>query len=213
MDKKNISAAVIRRLPRYYRYLGDLELRGVDKISSQGLARMMNVTASQIRQDLNCFGDFGQQGYGYRVGYLLSEIRDILGVNDGFTAVIVGAGNLGSAIVRSHMFERRGVRSVAMFDASESLIGNSIAGVPILDSATLGAFCRENKVDIGILTLPKSAADDAISTLEAAGVHGIWNFTGKELKASEETTVIENVHLGDSLMTLCYRLRSEGEDE
>lgn len=206
-ENKKISEAVIRRLPRYFRYLRELLERGITRISSAELACMMDVTASQIRQDLNCFGGFGQQGYGYNVEFLYRQLCDLLGVNENYRAVIIGAGNLGRALVRSPMFERRGVRLVAMFDIAEDMIGRSFGGVPILDMKTLEEFCLSQKVDLGILTLPKNQAHEALRALHDAGVKGVWNFTSVELDQLRREMVVENVHLGDSLMTLCYRLR------
>ena len=173
----------------------------------------MNVTASQIRQDLNCFGGFGQQGYGYNVEKLYTQILDILGANNGYNAVIIGAGNLGRAIVRSPMFERRGVRVIAMFDTNPAVTGDAVAGVTIYPSSELAEFCRTHKVDIAVLTLPKECAADALHTVEEAGVPGVWNFTSNELDLKQKTAVVENVHLGDSLMTLCYRLHSGEQGE
>lgn len=212
-NEKKISVAVIRRLPRYFRYLRELLAQGTTRISSAELARMMDVTASQIRQDLNCFGGFGQQGYGYNVEHLYEQICQLLGVNEGFRAVIIGAGNLGRALVRSPMFERRGVTPVAMFDIADGVVGTSVGDVPIYHMRDLGDFCRIHRVDIGILVLPKDQAEETMNILEDAGVRGIWNFTSTELDTKRESAVVENVHLGDSLMTLCYRLRkSEDED-
>ncbi len=203
-----ISDAVIKRLPRYYRYLRELLSHGKTRISSAELASIMNVTASQIRQDLNCFGGFGQQGYGYNVEKLYNQILDILGANNGYNAVIIGAGNLGRAIVRSPMFERRGVTVKAMFDSNPALVGDAVAGVTIYPVSELAAYCRSHKVDIAVLTLPKESAADALRIAEDAGVLGIWNFTSNELDLKHKTAIVENVHLGDSLMTLCYRLHS-----
>ena len=204
-----VSPAVIRRLPRYYRYLRELIRNGESRISSGELSKMMQVTASQIRQDLNCFGGFGQQGYGYNVNYLFTKISEILGVGEGYRGVIIGAGNLGKALVRNRMFERRGVDIVAMFDIDQNVIGKEYGGARVLDMEELKSFCERTPVDIAVLTLPKSAADDTIPLLEDAGIRGIWNFTGKELKFSDDT-VCEDVYLGDSLMTLCYELRTRG---
>ncbi|MCQ2353733.1 MAG: redox-sensing transcriptional repressor Rex [Clostridia bacterium] len=209
-NEKKISVAVIRRLPRYFRYLRGLIEQGITRVSSAELARMMEVTASQIRQDLNCFGGFGQQGYGYNVEHLYDQICELLGVKDNYRAVIIGAGNLGRAIVRSPMFERRGVTPVAMFDISEDIVGNTVGNIPVYHMKDLETFCRVHKVDIGILVLPKDQAEGALTVLEKAGVRGIWNFTSAELNTENEETLVENVHLGDSLMTLCYRLRSNG---
>ncbi len=204
-----VSPAVIRRLPRYYRYLRELIRNGESRISSGELSKMMQVTASQIRQDLNCFGGFGQQGYGYNVNYLFTKISEILGVGEGYRGVIIGAGNLGKALVRNRMFERRGVDIVAMFDIDQNVIGKEYGGARVLDMEELKVFCERTPVDIAVLTLPKSVADDTIPLIEDAGIKGIWNFTGKELKFSDDT-VCEDVYLGDSLMTLCYELRTRG---
>ena len=205
--KTAVSSAVIKRLPRYHRYLGDLLREGKFRISSAELSRMMNVTASQIRQDLNCFGGFGQQGYGYNVKYLHSKISELLGVNDGFRAVIVGAGNLGRALAATHMFERRGVSRLALFDTNPALIGTEIYGMPVYSVDCLADFCRENGVSIGVLTVPKEAAYEVAVTMAEAGVDGIWNFANMELELPEHRDVIvENIHLGDSLMSLNYEL-------
>ena len=203
---EGISDATVRRLPRYFRFLRELIARGETKISSAALARMMDVTASQIRQDLNCFGGFGTQGYGYNIRHLYSQIARLLGVEEDYRAVIVGAGNLGRAIVGSPMFERRGVRAVAMFDVDPELIGKTFAGVPIYAFDTLCDYCRENRVDIGVLTLPRDRAHDALAVLCEAGVRGVWNFTSNEFEEAESMAV-ENVYMGDSLMTLCYKMR------
>ena len=205
--EKYVSAATIKRLPRYYRYLRDLLDKGITKVSSATLATLMNVTASQIRQDLNCFGDFGQQGYGYNVEYLYNEISDLLGVNESFNAVIIGAGNLGRALVRSPMFARRGVKPVAMFDVEWSIVGSNISGIPVLHTSSLAKFCNERDVHIGVLTLPKQHAEAAMKSLIDAGVKGIWNFTSCEPEELKNQAIVENVHLGDSLMTLCFRMR------
>ena len=212
--KTAVSSAVIKRLPRYHRYLGDLLREGKFRISSAELSRMMNVTASQIRQDLNCFGGFGQQGYGYNVKYLHSKISELLGVNNGFSAVIVGAGNLGRALAATHMFERRGVNRLALFDTNPELIGGDIYGIPVYSVETLADFCRENRVNIGVLTVPKEAAYEVAVTMAEAGVAGIWNFANMELKLPEHSHVIvENIHLGDSLMTLCYEIKTKNDEK
>ena len=212
--KTAVSSAVIKRLPRYHRYLGDLLREGKFRISSAELSRMMNVTASQIRQDLNCFGGFGQQGYGYNVKYLHAKISELLGVNNGFSAVIVGAGNLGRALAATHMFERRGVNRLALFDTNPELIGGDIYGIPVYSVETLADFCRENKVNIGVLTVPKEAAYEVAVTMAEAGVEGIWNFANMELKLPEHSHVIvENIHLGDSLMTLCYEIKTKNDEK
>ena len=214
----DVSPAVIRRLPRYHRYLGDLIRVGKMRISSGELAKMMGVTASQIRQDLNCFGGFGQQGYGYNVKYLHGKIGELLGTNEGYRVVIIGAGNLGRALAATQMFDRRGVTRVAMFDTNQALVGTEIYGIPVHHVDNLGSFCRENDIDIAVLTVPKEAAKSVTDVLIKAGIKGIWNFANMELTVEDESVVVENIHLGDSLMTLCYEvknrsLRAEGEEE
>ncbi len=210
--KAYVSPAVIKRLPRYFRYLRELIRNGKMRISSGELSKMMDVTASQIRQDLNCFGGFGQQGYGYNVKYLYAKISEILGVNSNFKAIIVGAGNLGRALVRNPMFTKRGVSTIAMFDIDEALIGSTIAGVSVHSMEELESFCEENQIDIAVLTLPKECACDVSERLERAGVSGLWNFTGKELQMTHKSMKVVNVHLGDSLMTLCYELNQMKEE-
>lgn len=210
LPKKEVPSAVIRRLPRYHRFLGELLRRGQTRISSAALSELMSVTASQIRQDLNCFGGFGQQGYGYNVEYLYEQIGELLGIGEGFTAVIMGAGNLGRALVSSHMFERRGVTRLAMFDVDPAVIGKSFGGVPVLSLEDLETFAASNKIDIGVLTTPKDAAEGVAKRLATSGVRGIWNFSNMELTLPEHPdTVIENIHMGDSLMLLCYAMKSD----
>ena len=167
---------------------------------------MMNVTASQIRQDLNCFGGFGQQGYGYNVNYLYTKICEILGVGCGFRAAVIGAGNLGTALVKSTMFEKRGVDVVAMFDVDSDIVGKKIGDVKVYDMDSLEDTLKKYSVDIVILTLPKEYASDAVEKLENTDITGIWNFTGKEIQMHARNVVVENVHIGDSLMTLCYEV-------
>ena len=204
IDRPFVSPAVIRRLPRYFRYLRELIRQGKMRIISGELSEMMNVTASQIRQDLNCFGGFGQQGYGYNVNYLYAKISDLLGVSAGLCAVIIGAGDLGRALVRSTMFEKRGVDIIAMFDVDPALIGREVGGVTIHHMQELEQFCEQNPVDMAVLTLPKEYVTEESERLVKLGVTGLWNFTGKELSFSEDEAVVENVHLGDSLMILNY---------
>ncbi len=209
----DVSPAVIRRLPRYHRFLGELLRKNQLRISSAELSELMDVTASQIRQDLNCFGGFGQQGYGYNVKYLYEQIGNLLGTQEDFTAIILGAGNLGRALVNSHMFERRGVRRIAMFDIDPAVIGQTIAGLPVYGMNELERFCKENRVDIGVLTTPKDAAVEAAKRLIDAGVEGIWNFSNMEITLPRRSPVrIENMHMGDSLMLLCYALKVKRED-
>ena len=216
IEGKNIpevSPAVIKRLPRYFRYLRELIRNGKLRVSSTELSELMHVTASQIRQDLNCFGGFGQQGYGYNVNYLYAKICEILGVGEGFTAIVIGAGNLGRALVRSPMFEKRGVDILAMFDVDPLIIGQTVGDVKVYDMAELEQFCKENSVDIAVLTLTKNRVYEVADRIASLRIPGIWNFTGGEPDLSGADTVIENVHIGDSLMTLCYELRSRGKPE
>ena len=205
-ERPQVSPAVIRRLPRYHRFLGDLLRNNRLRISSKELSQIMNVTASQIRQDLNCFGGFGQQGYGYNVKYLYQKISEVLGVSAGLRAIIIGAGNLGRALANSHMFERRGVTRLALFDIREELVGTEIAGLPVCHVDNLEAFCTEHRVDIAVLTTPKEAAYEMAERAATAGVRGIWNFSNMELKLDRPGVTVQNIHLGDSLMTLCYQL-------
>ncbi len=200
------SPAVVKRLPRYYRYLRELITQGRMRISSGELSAMMNVNASQIRQDLNCFGGFGQQGYGYNVNYLFAKISEILGVGAGFHAVIIGAGDLGRALVHLSMFEKRGVDILAMFDTGEGMVGQHVAGVEVLPLDRLEAFC-EGGVDIAVITCPKEQVRDIAARL-VGRVKGIWNYMGVELGYAPQEIVVENVHLGDSLMILNYKIAS-----
>ena len=203
-----VSPAVIKRLPRYHRYLGELLRIGRLRISSAELSRMMNVTASQIRQDLNCFGGFGQQGYGYNVKYLHSKISELLGTTEGYRAVIVGAGNLGRALAATHMFERRGVERIAMFDNDPAIVGTTIHSLPVYHVDTLTSYCRDMKVSLAVLTVPKESAYEVVDMLLAGGVTGIWNFANMELDEDYGDAVVENIHLGDSLMKLTYEMKS-----
>ena len=209
-----VSPAVVKRLPRYYRYLRELITQGRMRISSGELSAMMNVTASQIRQDLNCFGGFGQQGYGYNVNYLFAKISEILGVGAGFHAVIIGAGDLGRALVHLSLFEKRGVDIVGMFDTGEDHVGQTVAGVTVYDLSDLERFCEENVVDIAVITCPKEQVKPIAERLVACGVKGLWNYMGVELKYSSDEIVVENVHLGDSLMILNYKIaRQQTSDD
>ena len=211
--KATVSSAVIKRLPRYHRCLGDLIRDGRLRISSAELSKIMGVTASQIRQDLNCFGGFGQQGYGYNIKFLHSKIAELLGVTEGYNAVIIGAGNLGRALAATHMFERRGVNRLAMFDVNPDVIGTRICDVPVYSVDELGEFCKNHNVHIGVLTVPKEAAYEVTDVIIAAGVKGIWNFANMELKIDRPDVIVENIHLGDSLMTLCYEIKTAIEKE
>ncbi len=213
ISKDNVSSAVIKRLPRYFRYLRILMREGKTRISSAELSRRMNITASQIRQDLNCFGGFGQQGYGYNVNYLYARICELLGVGAGFRAIVIGAGNLGRALVKNPMFEKRGVDIVAIFDNEESLVGTEINEIPVIHISELEKYCTAHHVDIAVLTLPKDHALDVAQRAVDSGVGGLWNFTSQELDCFEGKAVVENVHLGDSLMTLNYKLACKYNDE
>ena len=201
-----ISPAVIRRMPRYLRYVRTLKQDGVSRISSERLSKLMNVSASQIRQDFNCFGGFGQQGYGYNIDFLYSKMEEILCLGKGYRAVILGAGNLGRALIHSPMFSKAGVRPVAMFDVRENLVGDVVGGVPIYHIDTLEEFCEKNQVDIAVLTLSREAAPDVANRAIKCGVVAIWNFTNAKLGISRNDAIVESVHMSDSLMTLTYRL-------
>ena len=207
MERKEISQAVIVRLPRYYRYLGELLEEGVERISSGELSRRMKVTASQIRQDLNNFGGFGQQGYGYNVQYLYEEIGRILGVDRKHNMIIIGSGNLGHAIANYANFKRRGFIVNGMFDIDPDLIGESVQGKRIRGMEELESFIRENDVQIAAITMPKTHAPEVADRLVRAGIRGIWNFAHIDL-AVPEGVVVENVHLSESLMRLSYRVCS-----
>ena len=207
-----VSTAVIRRLPRYYRQLSELQEAGVVRISSSALGKSMGLTASQIRQDLFCFGEFGQQGYGYKVDSLKEEIGDILGINRGHTIVVLGTGNLGRALIKNFKFSVNGFRLLAAFDVSPQVVGGEIAGVPVYHADRLEEFLSQNRVDVGLLTVPISAAQEMGDRLVAAGVRGIWNFTNYEISFSREDVVVESVHFSDSLLALSY-LISQREDQ
>lgn len=204
--EKEISQAVIRRMPRYYRYLGELLEEGVERISSNDLSRRMRVTASQIRQDLNNFGGFGQQGYGYNVQFLYDEIGKILGLNETHHIIVIGAGNLGQAITNYVKFEKFGFIIAALFDVNPKLKGQTVRGIPIYLMDELDQYCKDHPVDIAALTLPKEKADETAQHLVRLGVHAIWNFAHVDLDLSDNQVVVENVHLSDSLMQLSYNI-------
>lgn len=211
MESKFISQAVISRLPRYLRYLGELKDEGIERISSQELSELMDVTASQIRQDLNNFGGFGQQGYGYNVEYLYTEIARILGLDHKHNLVIVGAGNLGRALANYANFERRGFVFRALFDQDPELVGREVGGLKVFPMEELEAFVTDNDIDIAVLTIPKSSAVDVADRLVKSGVRGFWNFAHVDLKVPEGVQV-ENVHLSDSLMKLSYNINCYWEE-
>ena len=205
MEAKQISKAVIKRLPRYYRYLGELLEDNVERISSNDLSKKMRVTASQIRQDLNNFGGFGQQGYGYNVKYLYTEIGKILGLDTVHPMIIVGAGNLGQALANYVEFEKRGFKLVGIFDVTPVLEGIAVRGIEIQMISDLPFFLKENNVEIAILTLPKNKAIDMADILIENGIKAIWNFAHVDLD-TPDGVIVENVHLSESLMTLSYNL-------
>ena len=205
MERKEISQAVIGRLPRYYRYLGELRDEGVERISSQELSKKMRVTASQIRQDLNHFGGFGQQGYGYNVEYLYIEIAKILGLDKEHHMVLIGAGNLGQALLNYNNFERRGFLIAGIFDKNPELIGKKIRSIEVQPMKNIEAFVKENDIDIAVLTIPKEGAVLVAEQLVGYGIKAFWNFAHVDLNVPEGIQV-ENVHLSDSLMKLSYNL-------
>ena len=202
---KKISKMVIRRLPRYYRYLSDLRNEGVERISSTELSKRLKVTASQIRQDLNCFGGFGQQGYGYNVAQLHEAIGDILGLSMHYKMIIIGSGNLGHALANYAGFARRGFQLVGMFDISEAVVGTEIHGIVVQHMSALEAFCQEEAPEIAVLTVTKPSAPEVAEKLAKLGIKGIWNFSFMELVAPPGVHV-ENVHLSDSLMMLAHHI-------
>lgn len=205
MDEKGISQAVIGRLPRYFRYLGELRDEGVERISSQELSELMHVTASQIRQDFNNFGGFGQQGYGYNVNFLYKEIGKILGLDKTHHLIIIGAGNLGQALGNYMNFERRGFILKGIFDKNPALHGKKVREIEVQPMEMVESFVRENDVDIAVLTIPKTSAVEVAEVLVANGIKAIWNFAHVDLNVREGIQV-ENVHLSDSLMKLSYNL-------
>lgn len=214
MAKYNgVSVSVIKRLPRYHRFLGELIEKDVHRISSRELAHLMHLTASQIRQDLNCFGGFGQQGYGYNVDALYSEIGKILGINNNLKAILIGAGNLGMALANHMSFEQKGFQLTGVFDINENLVGHSIRGVKVSHISRLAAFCETVKPQVAILCIPKESAQEITETLINYGIVGFWNFSNYDMTATYEHIAVENVHLSDSLMTLCYHVNQLQEDE
>lgn len=206
MNNNTISSSVIKRLPRYYRFLGELKNQGVTRISSRELSEKMGFTASQIRQDLNCFGGFGQQGYGYNIHLLEEEIAKILGLDVPKNAILIGMGNLGKAVTMHMNFENKGFRIVGLFDSKESLVGQVVRNLPIRNTADLDEFCRENRPQVAILCIPKNAAADIAEQLINLGIKAFWNFSHYDMSLNHKDIVVENVHLSDSLMTLSYQM-------
>ncbi len=208
-EEKKISIAVIRRLPRYFRYLYDLLKLEIKRISSKELSERMGITASQIRQDLNCFGGFGQQGYGYNVESLYEEIGKILGTDKRFSCIIVGAGNMGTALANYENFKKRGFDIQAIFDVDHSKVGQKVNDIEIIHMDDLDKYVIEHPVDIAMLTVPNRRINDAVTRITEVGIKGIWNFSPTDIRLGGDV-VVENVHLSDSLMVLGYRLREKG---
>ena len=210
-DKKDISMSVIKRLPRYYRFLGELKKKNISRISSRELSQMMGFTASQIRQDLNCFGGFGQQGYGYNVDQLRTEIGSILGVENGFKTIIIGCGNLGKAIAAHMAFEDRGFELVGIFDKrSEEMKEIRIKGISISPIEDLEIYCKEVEPVVAVLCTPTLATPDIVDRLIDLGITNFWNFSHYDINSVYPQANVENVHLNDSLMTLSYQITNNG---
>ena len=204
--RENISMSVIRRLPRYYRFLGLLKASGITRISSKELSARMGLTASQIRQDLNCFGGFGQQGYGYIVDQLYEEIGNIVGVSNRYKTIMLGAGNLGQALASHMSFEAHGFQLIGIFDCSPFKIGTTINGIKVEDVANLEDFCRRTQPEMAMMCIPREAVKEMSDRLYNLGVKNFWNFSHYDIFMKHPDTIVENVHLNDSLMTLCYRI-------
>jgi redox-sensing transcriptional repressor len=203
------SLPVIKRLPKYYRYLRNLQEDGQSKVSSSELAQIMGTTASQVRQDFNCFGGFGQQGIGYKVDVLLAEISRLLfGNGDRLTTILVGAGRLGTAVSSFICRDTNGYRLIGVFDNNPQLVGREMSGVAVRPASELEAFCRENHPDVAVLCVPRQGASELSDKLVSCGIHGFWNFSHYDLSVLHPEVTVENVHLGDSLMSLGYRLRN-----
>ena len=212
MKRAKVSNNVIRRLPRYLRKLDELTEKGVSRISSSELGQQLGLTASQIRQDFSCFGEFGQQGYGYNVTALRAQIATILGLDRGFSAVLIGVGNIGRALVDNFCFSSWGCHRCAAFDIDPRLIGTTMNGIPIYSMEQLETYLKENSVDVAVLTVPKEVAIKVTERLTSCGIEAIWNFTNVDLTGPESTTIVENVHFSDSLLSLSYYV-SERMDE
>lgn len=209
----NISNSVIRRLPRYYRFLGELEDQQISKISSRELSERMHLTASQIRQDLNCFGGFGQQGYGYNVSELRKEIGRILGVDKHRKTILIGAGNLGTALAVHINFEKSGCSLIGIFDSNKKFVGNPLGKLTITDIDDLEKFCRENKPEVAVLCIPKSVTKEIVDRLTELGVRSFWNFSHYDINVEHKNIIVENVHLGDSLLTLSYGVNNNLDND
>jgi len=204
LKRLKVSNNVIRRLPRYLRKLDDLAANGVTRISSFELGQQLGLTPSQIRQDFSCFGEFGQQGYGYNVADLRSHIASILGCDRGFNAILVGVGNLGRALIENFSFAECGFTLSAAFDINPALIGTKFGTIPIYSMDDMQKYLAENRVDVAVLTVPKHVAVSVAANLEELGIEAIWNFTNVELAEPNTNTLIENMHFSDSLLSLSY---------
>lgn len=213
MKRKRISNNVIRRMPMYLRKLDELLYHGVDRISSNELGSQMGLTPSQIRQDFSCFGEFGQQGYGYRVGQLRDQVARILGMNEHYSVVIVGVGNLGHALMENMRFDEIGFRLSGAFDSSPEKIGTVVSGITVMDSKNITPWLEEHPTDIVVLTVPKPVAKDMAETVKNAGVKAIWNFTNIDLDLDKEDIQVESIHFSDSLLTLSYYIGSQNPEE
>jgi len=212
LKRVKVSNNVIRRMPRYLRMLDELMENGVNRVSSFQLGQLLGLTPSQIRQDFSCFGEFGQQGYGYIVSALRDQIASILGADRGYSAVLIGVGNIGRALMDNFCFSSWGFSLVAAFDVNPALIGTNVNGVNVYSMDVLENYLHENKVDMVVLAVPKDVAIPVTNMLTANGVEAIWNFTNVDLTAPNSTTIVENVHFSDSLLSLSYYV-SERQDE
>lgn len=204
----SISMSVIKRLPRYYRFLSELNEQNIDRISSTKLAEIMNVTASQVRQDLNCFGGFGQQGYGYSVSQLKNEIKNILGLNNNYKAILIGAGNLSKAIAMHMNFENLGFELLACFESNQEKVGEKLLNIEVKHDSEIEDFLSNNHIDTAFLCIPRSNVEVVVDKLYSLGIKNYWNFSHYDINAKYSDTIVENVHLSDKLMTLCYRMNN-----
>lgn len=211
-SRQNISPQVVKRLPRYYRYLEDMLAEGLVRTSSKELSAKSGLTASQIRQDLNCFGGFGQQGYGYNIAQLYDEIGKILALDKKSKTILIGAGNLGRAVATHMDFSKKGFQLIGVFDKNETVSGQLVGGIPIRNISGLEDFCLENKPVIAVLCVPKENAEELAENLLRLGIKGFWNFTHYDIANKYPNIAVENVHLSDSLMTLCYKINRLGGD-
>lgn len=209
MKRDNIAAPVINRLPKYYRCVDDLYRSNCIRVSSSTLSERLGFTASQIRQDFSCFGEFGQQGYGYNVKKLRYEIQEILGMNNGFSAILVGCGNLGHALIRNFDFKRAGFELKAIFDSRPELVGAEMEGHPVRHVDTLKDYAAAAHPDVAVMTVPSDAAQETAELLAASGIRGLWNFTNRDLRLDDKGIQVENVLFSDSLMVLCYKISDD----